>query len=536
MTILSPINLLPPTLYTSSRSACWSHAESEHKDDYQSNPGRGRLFTTLRLPMPTNLPVHIHGLFSIAPDRGRLSFVRGADDPPTKWNTFMFTHCASLAWLKLLVHRSAISWREELFAFWPRTNFSPVEMWDKLDDAIIDSIIGSNLKIWNTFNGCCVDLEHGLFAIENSEAMTYRPALTEAHVPIAYLDELMFRKTEQRANLLSKKFRKLESSSVRHILRSQGVPFLSHENASLVLEFCLLDAIKSDLEGSLRSTLYSDLQDISLWPTVSGTRSAPVKSGLLLPRNTAEMQLFMKSRSGKTLELSHLSPTVQKILHKDIENLKSIVQFRGLEDLAEDWPVMYPIPITPGRSEPWVSRPAEHDDMLHKIWSWICERVHEGQPMTSALLNKLYLIPINFCRIRRYRLDSESRPVLVIEPGEFLFKPLVNLVSQEPRTAPPLLDIEVLTSGAVDLLRNNKDLCCYVSCTNVDHAEAFAGWLAAAKPLLSQASEDVKRNLLDHLEKITKGSNLPTGMSSVLVAYLRALPLYSKTSWPPPYE
>ena len=94
--------------------------------------------------MSTNLPVHIHGLFSIAPDRGRLSFTRGPNDVPTQWNTFMFTRCVALAWLKLLIHRNTASFREEGFDFWPRANFSPVEMWDRLDDQVIDYAI--NLK------------------------------------------------------------------------------------------------------------------------------------------------------------------------------------------------------------------------------------------------------------------------------------------------------------------------------------------------------------------------------------------------------
>ena len=87
----------------------WVAVAAPLQDRSESESFHGRLFTTLRLPMSTNLPLNVHGLFSIAPDRGRLSFTRGANDLPTRWNSFMFTHCIARAWLQLLEHRSTSS-------------------------------------------------------------------------------------------------------------------------------------------------------------------------------------------------------------------------------------------------------------------------------------------------------------------------------------------------------------------------------------------------------------------------------------------
>lgn len=73
----------------------------------------------------------------------------------------------------------------------------------------------------------------------------------------------------------------------------------------------------------------------------------------MLPRDDAEMQLFSRSRDTKTLDISKMSPTVRKSLLSDIGNLAAVMKFRGLEDLAIDWPVMYPMVPRPENSRGW---------------------------------------------------------------------------------------------------------------------------------------------------------------------------------------
>ena len=169
----------------------WVAIAAPLKDDSAVDPFYGRLFSALRLPVRTSQPVHIHGLFSITPDRGRLSSSGqspGYEDLATKWKTFMFRRCVSMAWASLLAHRSPVSWREEMFDLWPRAEFTHSELWDKLDDSVIDMMITSNMVVWNASNGCCVDVDHGLFAPNDAEAKTYGPALAAALVPAVYLE------------------------------------------------------------------------------------------------------------------------------------------------------------------------------------------------------------------------------------------------------------------------------------------------------------------------------------------------------------
>lgn len=109
------------------------------------------------MPILTKQPVHIHGLWSITPDRSRLSSSgqsEGYEDESTRWNEFMFQQCASSTWASLLLYRSQVSWKLEIFDLWPHITFSPEDLWNKLDDWVIDKIIHQKLRVWNTSSSC----------------------------------------------------------------------------------------------------------------------------------------------------------------------------------------------------------------------------------------------------------------------------------------------------------------------------------------------------------------------------------------------
>lgn len=487
--------------------------------------------------MATSLPVHIHGLFCISPDRGRLDFTRGSNDLPTKWNSFLFTRCVALAWVKLLVYRNNVSWRREMFGFWPRPNFVPVEsvaLWEELDDHVIDNAINLKRVVWNSSDGRCVDIEDGFFAIKDAEATKYRKALAQVRISAVYLDEALFRKVQQRAKLLGKTQKILGPGTVRQFLRWQKLPTLSERDASLVLEFCLLDAIKSQSEDSSRSGLYDDFQGIELWPTINGALSISNNVDLLLPRDNAEMQLFAQARAKNTLDLFKVSPPVQKLLFKDINHLASVMRYRRLGDLNVDWPVMYPMEPLHGVSPEFAPRPSDLDNTLGSIWVWISERIREGQRIDPSLSGELWLIPVSSGRIRRYKAYEESVPVLILEQNDTLFKILRAATSQDPAKSPPVLNIETLSAGAVGLLRNDKDIRTNTNCTCVDYADTFVDWLVAGKQMLLATSDQDKAALLGHLEFLTRESKLPGGLSTTLLTQTRRLPLYSKIScWHP---
>ncbi len=517
----------------------WVAIAAPLKEDSDHDPLYGRLFSTLRLPVRTNQPVHIHGLFSITPDRGRLSSSgqsTGYEDLATKWNAFMFGQCVSTAWASLLDHRSPLSSREERFALWPRAEFTHSELWDKLDDGVIDLVIISNLAVWNASNGRCVDVNHGFFAPKDGEVTRYGPALAAAHIPVVYIDRSLLKKVEQRTKLLKLNIRFLTPVTIRQFLRQHDILELSSETQSIILEFCLLDAIKSPLEHGERANLYNDFHGIQIWPTVSGEMSFSDNVDLMLPRHDAEIQLFSESRPETTLNIHMMSPSVRKLLLKDIKNLTELMRFRGVGDLVTDWPVMYPMPPLPGNSRGWVKRASDLDSVLHNIWDWIAERVQEGQRIDLELSRDLWLVPMNDFRMRKFAPKILKSPLLIIEKQEPLFDLLVAIAEQDPLEMLPLLDTDVLPKEARDLLRNKGPIKTDTMCTCIDDSETFIDWLAAGKERLVKASDQQKTLLLSHLETLTRDSKFPSGLPPSLMIQMRKLPLYSKISCSPPFK
>ena len=517
----------------------WVAIAAPLREDSDDPPFYGRLFSTLRLPVRTNQPVHIHGLFSITPDRGRLSSSGqspGYEDLATKWNTFMFEQCVSTAWASLLAHRSPLSWREEKFAFWPRAEFAHSELWDKLDDGVIDLVTKSNLAVWNASNGCCVDVNHAFFAPKDGEATKYGSALAAALIPVVYLDGSLLKKVEQRIKLLQLNIKFLTPVTVRQFLRQHGIPALSWEIQSIILEFCLLDAIKSPLEHGERAKLYNDFHGIRIWPTVSGKMSFSDNVDLMLPRHDAEMQLFFKSRATTTLNIHMMSPSVGKLLLKDIKNLTGLMRFRGVRDLVTDWPVMYPMLPRPENSRGWAKRAFGLDSVLHDTWAWIAERVQEGQRIDFELSHDLWLVPMNDFRIRKFAPKTFKTPLLIIEKQEPLFDLLVAIAEQDPLIMSPLLDTDLLPKEARGLLRNKGHIKTGTLCTCIDDPETFIEWLATGKELLAKASDEEKTMLLSHLETLTRDFKFPFGLPPSLMSHMRTLPLYSKISCSSPFE
>ena len=499
----------------------------------------GRLFTSLRLPMLTNLPIHAHGLFSIAPDRGRLSFTRDDGDNPTRWNTFMFSRCVALAWLKLLEHRSAKSWSQELFSFWPRVNSSSdprsSELWDRIDDYVIDFILQSNSTVWNASNGRCLEFGDVLLAIEDAAAATYGSAMTACQVPAVYVNKALFRKVEERTAGLSRKMQMLCPESIRRFLRAKDLSSISEEAASLILEFCLLDAMDGKLKDDSRMEVYKGLQGIPLWPMLDGSKSQSGSLALLLPRNASEMHLFSKARAQITIDLNRLRPRVQELLLSDAQNLAVMLKNRGLDDLKADWPLMYPISPQPS-SEDLVQRPSHLDQQLTNIWSWIIDRIAEGQHMDPGHTGSLWLMPADRGRIRRYLPGNERRPLLLIEDHEPLFDALIQMSSKTSESALPLLDQKLLPSKAIQFIRGNTVMRSEINCTCVNDTEKFVGWLVVGKRMMLDMSDQTRNALLYHLNHLTGDYGLSKKMSFDLKHKLRQLPLYSKVTSVSPHS
>ena len=493
----------------------------------------GRLFSTLILPILTKQPVHMHGLFAIAPDRARLGFEHLA----VKWNEFMFKDRISAAWSNLLAYRSLLSWQAEGFGLWPRADLPHSDLWTQLDDWVIDRIVADNLKVWNATSGCCVTLDEGFFSNSGAQDTKYVTSLAQLQMPIVILEQSLLQKVERRVNSHTKTLRLRTPTTVRQFVRNcnDRVLTLPRDVLASILEYCLLDAIDSGLKGVSRTVLYSDLHGIRLWPTVGGTLAvAPSDGLLLLPRDAAEMKLFSGTRTSKTLNVDELTPTIRGLLQDDVTFLSAVMRYRALRDLAEDWPNMYQGAFQHGNTKQFEHRAREFDPLIHSLWTWISRRLREEKQRLPSSLSSTWLIPINDSRVRQISPGSNSALTLIIEKGEQpLGDFLLEAASRNAMAAPPLLDTDTMPADAVKFLRKNSKTSPDLRLTCQDSLETFVDWLLAGQQIIHSASTPQKKLILKHLEKLVRDQ---THASPALASQMRKLSLFSKTTSVAPYK
>ena len=338
----------------------------------------GTLFSILRLPVQTHQPLHIHGLFAITPDRRGLSDHEYA----AQWNRIMFRSLVASAWARLLMHRSTASPQSERFALWPASDIG-FDIWAQLDDPVLQDIIKYNFSVWNAAQ-CCVDFDTALFAPSNSEILTYADALAQIGLSCVCLEQRLFVKVKNAAESIGREFHEMNPKSVRSYLRTQAGRVILPDFSSLLLEYCLLDAVGEDMK---KTSVFLDLHGIELFPTLDGKLSAP--TNLLLPRDQNEQETFFGARGGETIDLCKLSSTVRGLVLRKIPLLHVAMRHRGLKDLCLDWPILFKL-----------ADGSKADKLVHNIWSWILDRYDENRKIPHEL-HSLWLFTPKTSQVRR---------------------------------------------------------------------------------------------------------------------------------------
>ena len=113
----------------------------------------GSLFTVLPLPIPTNQPVHIHGLFSLSPDRARIhdSSDSGVQDQlPARWNEWLFARPIPTAWVNMLLHVAQRDPKRAAFAKWPLTVANHNDVLHGMIQKVLQIVQDRSCRIWYT--------------------------------------------------------------------------------------------------------------------------------------------------------------------------------------------------------------------------------------------------------------------------------------------------------------------------------------------------------------------------------------------------
>lgn len=440
----------------------------------------------------------------------------------------MFRRCASTAWASLLLHRKKVSWNKERFNLWPNITSTPTEVWQRLIGWVLDEIIIKNLPVWNSGSGC-VALSEGFFARTSSETQKYALVFNQIYLPTIFLTDELLYIIRWQAKCLSTHIAFVQPAVVRGFLKQTRASIPS--DASLLLEYCLLDGFTSSLNTSAKKELYRDLQDIAIWPNLGGSLS--ILQNLLLPRDVEEMNIFLKARESQTIDFSRLTAPVREVLLRDIDIVPSM-RHRVLSDLQQDWQFIYPVMGELRPADTLSLRCLNLDSALSAIWGWISERAQEDNPDFAAL-DDLWLFPVNGTYLRRYAPRFEPPLMLVVDKSESLYKLMVNISSDKKSTTAPLLDTYVLPAEAIRLLRKQIPVESRIAGACLEHLESCVAWLVASEKGVTEVTTGEKALLLQHLELLVRSTS-PIKQWPEIRSHIRCLPLYSKVQSEAPFK
>lgn len=488
------------------------------------------------MPILINHPAHIHGLWAITPDRSRLSSSGqspGYEDEATRWNKFMFQTCVSMSWANLLLHRSHASWKEERFGLWPQVTSSPVDLWGRLDDWVIDTIISEGLPVWNAQERC-VDMRSAYLFLDDTSNHKYVSALASVMPSAVFLREELLKKVIARSNFLQNPKQIATPSTVRLFLQS-AVPVIHAHAAPLLLEYCLLDALASTLQGNSRRKLYEGFQGISFWPNVGGGFSAAGHL-LLLPRNTQEMDLFKEARKTETLDIKRVAPPLLQLFWNDVGHMSAILRHRTISDLSTDWPLMYPVSQKHVNSAFPFGRNGLLEMVLKNVWDWIFQRYSQDNESLPSTCYDLWILPVNNSRIRKFAPSGRSPLMLVGSKPDPLYRLIAEIARGARAEAPPILDIEALSVDALKFLRKQMIEVPSFQGAPLNDFGSFVSWLAASGDVVATANEQQKISVLQRLEISAKKSNFSIHTDTSIRSNLKRLALFNKVECSAPFE
>lgn len=394
----------------------------------------GRLFNRLPLPLHTNQPVHIHGMFFSTPyhantPQARDPAVQGNTDidQGLRWNSTLFSECLTFAWSQFLLSMSPTSSTiGHGFRYWPRNldrNLSPGD-WTSFMEIFLEFVVHTELPIWPTRQGllsannvflargvnqqinlCVMDsnlgVEDTMHVMEKvGMAVTYPPAEIYGHA---------------RPCMGGTRDRLLTPVTAARFLRTapEKLARVSQDTKQKLLEYLLSQSSQIG---------YAHLNGIELFPMCdgsfsgSGILSPPV---LMLPIDDRERDLF-NLRPHMTIDVKRIGAKTLRSLREDMERVEketSLKQWR-LEDVYEYCMATYFSDINPYVTSDVVVAgdlrfKRSLSENLAGLWDWIISQVPKDVPDSRIFtgLSDLWLIPVMGESYRRV-CPTSKQPLL----------------------------------------------------------------------------------------------------------------------------
>lgn len=473
----------------------------------------GSLFTVLPLPIPTGQPVHIHGLFSISPDRARLYRFNDRstqDRTPARWNDWLLQAPVPVAWARLLSYLAYLHPRQPAFGQWPQSIGDALDPLSNATANLIGIIDKECLALWPTELGYLTANEGLLNTGDEPEAL--RDALRETKAPIVYIPQQL----RQRAKKLFKD-RVLCPQSLCSFLKheSNRISLWSDQTKHRILEYLLSEPGFIDYDG------------LELFPFQDGKYRSIGDYTAFIHRDQFERGLFCLE-DFSNLDLDKLSVAAQCALRDGCENstIHPSIRYRSANCLR-DYCMSTMFKNVP-KDRDMVVLGAESTAFVSKVWTWLSIRRID---ILDKAISCLWLLPLSNGQHRKVKPRSSSSQVYfapVGEIGELMWK-FDTKSSARPL---PLLDTGPTGSapGLVSTLLKRLDIKSNLFISDASSIVLFLRWLHRTSPLVDDGADEDKL-LIARLVASRLPQPLTSSERETVDQALRSLQIFQKISW-----
>lgn len=470
----------------------------------------GRLFSTLPLPLFTEHPAHIHGLFSVTPDRSNIH--AGGDrtmaresrtNLGARWNTWLFQECLPHVWIRNINFLNSMpgtgftGWNH-----WPAGIQGDQQsglLWMGVLSLVFQRIVKRDLNLLPTICGRVGKRKEVLFTLSVEQKI--RDALAEAGCQVVVPTE--DRKSElARLNTNNLEIVELSVATARDKLSK-----LKDSLGGLALEHrqVLLDYVLSDRDYESLGFCEAPLLPISDDKFCSFGHS---DEKICFPLTPKEAELF--KHYPRMIDLEKLSPETNTQLKKDIVPLdqKTCISTWTVAEAASYCKNHIFINPRPPQDDSFIT--ATSPDLrgfIEQFWDWVtvvgskhCKELSKN----PILLDGLWLIPTLGDGIY-HRISTKERGISILDVtnpyiGSFLKRTALELYKRDG-TQYPIFTGEGLSK--VSSLREISRVSSLRELGYIDNSqtvELLISWLVKnLEKFVDRLDDEAKFRILEHL-------------------------------------
>ncbi|KAK0103147.1 hypothetical protein ONS95_014947 [Cadophora gregata] len=436
------------------------------------------LFTVLPLPVNTIQPIHIHALFSLTPDRAnlhRLTDHSTQNQNPARWNQWLLTTGASVAWARLLHAVAKLYPAHSAFEKWPKSMDNKQDPQSDSLDRVTAVIQKECLEVWPTDTGY-VSHKLGLLAL-GSESAVLKEVFREAGLPIVYVPKHLQNHAERAfmARLVSPK---AVCASLN--LKRETVASLSGKTKCMLVDYIFSSSDLVD-HGSLEIFPFED----GGFRCLNGIQA-------YVHRDELDKMLFSKQK-GRNLALDCLAIETQNLLKQRCgsSTLHPSIQFRSAKCLREY--SMRTVFKRLCRSQNMVTLDAEASAFSANALTWIS---NQNVSLQNEDVKDLWLLPLSN-GLHRKVVPEKSNVVVYLSPEGLCGDVMRNIDAQLSSKTLPLLCTDTGALGgrsSVVMKQINEATAAFVV-EDGANLVVFLRWLCQTLPYACTLSDENREQI-----------------------------------------